>query len=117
MTPYEEYLCACAKYEVHQLKESGQKFVLDKDKFDPTEFVSCFYGQAFGSSKGDRAMKFKKDNKIRLMKENCTFTALEELMDRLWNKDKKEQVYKIVEQFATWKQLDEEANEENLFTL
>ncbi len=122
MTPYEKYLCASAEFEVQQLKESGQEFILDKEGFDPDNVFNCFYGQVFESSNSDKAVSFKRGNSIRFGfgktdLNSSTETALENLLCKLWDNDKQEQVYKIVEQFATWKNDSTKDVTENLFTL
>lgn len=122
-TPYEKYLCASAEFEVEQLKNSGQEFVLDKEKFNPQEWDACIYGQVFGRPSDSDAEKFKEDNCIRTGFKKGVYmfgykwTALECLTYLLWESDKQEQVYKIVEQFATWKNVPETTVNENLFTL
>jgi len=123
MTTYEKLLCAAAEYEVEQIKKSGQTFVLDKCGFNPNRDYACFYGQVFGNCYNEKALKFKHGNNIRIgfdeqgIITGCQNTALESLLVRLWNASKKEQVYKIVEQFATWKQDTPILAKENLFTL
>ena len=124
MTTYEKLLCAAAEYEVEQLKNSGQVFVLDKSIFTPSggDRGNCVYHQVFGGWDNDKARDFKKRNNIltgflpsRTDGSGSGGTALERLMLTLWDSGKKEQVYKIVEQFATWK--NDIPAEENLFTL
>ena len=67
MTPYEKYLCASAEYEVHQLKESGHKFVVNKAAFDPGISNTCLYGQNFEHYDSKKAIKFKKKPRVNLV--------------------------------------------------
>ena len=110
----EELVPKMAELEVAILKESSQKFILDKEKFDPTDNGACFYGQVFGKSFNEKAMSFKKAHDIYIRKGRTSF--LEDFLYDLWESNQKEKVYKIVEQFATWKETQEEPSEENLFT-
>ena len=108
-----EIIPKMAELEVAILKESGQ-IVLDKEKFDPTNNDTCFYGQVFGRSYNEESMNFKKSHGIFIIKSHLSF--LEEFLCDLWEDNQKEKVYKIVEQFATWKEAQKEQSEENLFT-
>ena len=106
-----------AELEVAILKESDQEFVLDKNKFSPTTGTYCFYGQTFGEYDSVKAMDFKRNKGIAISESGdfIATTFLEEFLSDLWSNGKKEKVYKIVEQFATWKDR-EDIGEENLFT-
>lgn len=108
MDTYKRLLCVAAEYEVEQLKKSNQEFKLNKDNFDPTDQCNCVYGQVFGSSVDKKAKDFKKSNNLLTGFSNnnvnlsYSVTALEALTELLWLQGKKEQVYSIIEQFATW---------------
>lgn len=109
-----------AQYEVEKLKGTG--FILDKEIFSATNASQCIYGQRFGMSNKSDAHTFQDELRIpRLfgidnlrVTEGGYLTALEALTAVLWNKDKKDQVYAIVEQFAEWTKV---IDIDNLFTL
>lgn len=111
-----------AQYEAGILAEQTEvDFVLDKDKFDPTKTMYCFYGQVFGNSKSTEALEFKKTHDIKpvsSIKPLAFFsqlTFLELFLFNLWVDNKREQVYRIIETFATWEK-KEVTPSENLFT-
>lgn len=105
---YKKLLMAAAKYEVSILKKSPVKFKLSKEKFNPQQHDNCFYGQHFGSSSCVEAKDFKTQNGIlwgfstnRTMNGDNA-SGLEMLLYNMWLQGKKEEVFRIVEQFATW---------------
>ncbi len=122
MNTYEKMLVAAAEYEVEQLIESEQEFKLVKSKFNSCRGSTCFYGQVFGESGSNSANEFKKSNNIlvgfsdRRILIKYSITALETLLCLLWKQGKKEQVYRIVEKFATWTD-ETTTNDTTLFTL
>ena len=112
----EEITPKMAELEVAILKESNREFLLYKQLFNPRLSEKCFYGQIFGCSYKKLAHEFKKDNNITIIEKTHSITYLERFLSILWSEGKKEQVYKIVEQFATWKEDEEVVDENNLFT-
>lgn len=104
-----------ARIELIKLQDQTEvEFKINKSTLNLCDTDNCFYGQTFGHSLSEEAIRFKKSLDLVSYEDRHTTTCLEYVLYKLWIKGKKEQCYRILETFCTFVD-EQETNSDNLF--